>query len=488
MLPYLGLGLATNLGARDLPDPLAVHAVRPDLLDFVEYSAPLDLAEAARAAPRFEALRGSGLPVLFHPVHLNLYGPALESDETLGALAAHARAVGSPWVGNDVAWWHAAGASFPGYLYLPPPLDTRGLADCAAHAAHVQDALDRPLLLENPVVLERSGPLHVLDFMAALHAQSGCELILDLGHLLAFQLAAALPLRAGLDGFPLDAVREIHLAGGTVTGRAYADDHGQPVREELFELLSDLLPRCRALCAVTFEGDGHPDEVAQRTLERLRPLLSAPPEARDASAPEHARGPPPPPDWRPASDPWSVFERLYAHRGPSPDPAGTRADQDLRLAVLAEALDRDWPLTRPLLCPDRERLAEFSGSPELRARFESGARPLAQAFGAWARRHLREAPDDGAERAVSFESWARALAGADWREGTFPLDLGELVFAVRALRRHLGARAAATGVFEASALEALAQIARRAPSRPWRVAVRFGPAGLEAREAGLGHP
>ena len=102
-------------------------------------------------------------------MHLNLYGPELEAAESLRALDAHARAVGSPWVGNDVAWWHSGGVPFPGYLYVPPPLTEEGLQDCALHARHVQGALSMPLLLENPAVIARRGTMHVLELMAQLH-------------------------------------------------------------------------------------------------------------------------------------------------------------------------------------------------------------------------------------------------------------------------------------------------------------------------------
>ena len=127
--------------------------------------------------------------------------------------------MGSAWVGNDVAWWHAGGRFFPGYRYVAPPFTAAGLADTAAHVEHVQQALDRPLALENPAVVALRGELHVLAFLAALHERTRAPLVLDLGHLLSYQLAAGLPPDAGLDGFPLDRVIELHLAGGIVTKR-----------------------------------------------------------------------------------------------------------------------------------------------------------------------------------------------------------------------------------------------------------------------------
>jgi uncharacterized protein len=471
-LPFRGLGLSSNLSVHDVPQPWALLDARPGLFDVVEYSAPLDLAQARREASLFPVLweARERVPVLFHPVHLNLYGPELESEEALAFLDAHAKAVGSPWVGNDVGWWHQRGEPLPGYLYLPPPLTPEGLADAAAHAAHVQAHLSVPLVLENPVVVWRRGGMHVLDFMAELHQRTGCPLLLDLGHLLSAQLASGLPLAHGLEGFPLASVVEVHLAGGVVThgasGRAsYADDHTQPVREELFSLLTALLPRLTSLRALIFEGDGHPAEIAARTLRRLRALwpvrsgavLHWPSPAASAA-----------PSWSGASAPWARFDAAYGKfPGTAEDAEGLAADRSFRLAVLADALDHHWPLARLVLAGTRERLEAFAASTQFRAAFEQGS-PLQAAFGAWARARLRERPEQAGLGALAFDTWAQEMARGPG-QGTFPVDLAEALFAARALRRHLGTRAWATGVLESSGLEGLAQVVARAPAEPWPV-------------------
>ncbi|WP_228530864.1 MULTISPECIES: DUF692 family multinuclear iron-containing protein [Myxococcaceae] len=502
-LPWRGLGLSSNLSERDQPHPYRLLEECPGLFDYVEYSAPLSLDEARREASLFPEMWRSRdqVPVLFHPVHLNLYGPELESAAALAALDAHARAVGSPWVGNDVGWWHAGGQPFPGYLYFTPPLSAAGLADAAAHALHVQAGLSMPLALENPAVFARRGGLHVLDFMAGLHARTGLPLLLDLGHLLSFQLSAGLPAEAGLDGFPLDRVIELHLAGGVVTRRGsagphhglYVDDHTQPVREELFALLERLLPRCSALRAVTFEGDGHPPEVAALTLRRLRGLLPAGARADLSWETPVASAPQPGAAFQ--TRPWELFEEGYSTRPPASaeDVSGARAEQDFRLAVVAEALDRDWPLTRLLLAGDRAGLAAFTGSRDFRELFEGLGRSLGHAFASYARRTLRARPDEGASAALAFETFlpqafARPVVppaagelslAPDVRVGHFPADLTELVFAARSLRRHLTGRAWACEALELSGLEALAQVAARPAPGPWTFAVRRRAGGLE---------
>lgn len=493
-LPFLGLGLSSNLDPAVEPDPWALHAAEPGLFDLVEYSAPLSLAEAERDAGLFAALMAARdrLPVLFHPVHLNLAGPELEPAERLSALAAHVGAVGSPWVGNDVAWWHVHGTALPGHLYLPPPFSAAGLEVAAAHALHVAASLPVPLALENPVVVRREGPLHVLDFMGQLHARTGCPLVLDVGHLVAAQLASGLALETGLDGFPFEAVIEVHVAGGVITRTAegrgvYMDDHGQPLRSEVLELLAEVLPRCRRLRALVFEGDGHTPGAARHTLAALRTLLEPVASravleltgtvlsalALPAAAPAQA---------------WHTFDLVHGRAPPTEDPVGVRAELGLRVSVAAEALDRRWPLSRPLLAPSRGSLERFLASDAFRSTYAAG-RPLDVAWAAWAREEVRASGAPELALGLAFDTWAQALARAPGgRSGVFSADLGEALFAARALRRHLAARATGEGVLPEGGLEGLAQAVRRAPTRPWRVHARWNHGRLEVGERVLDPP
>ncbi len=458
-LPYLGLGLSTNLGEHDRPDPLALVAAEPGLFDFVEYSAPLSLADCRRV-PRFEALLAGRrrLPMLYHPVHLNLWGPEVESPEALLQLGLHVEEVGSPWVGNDVAWWHVQGREFPGFLYVAPPLDQTGLKQAALHALRVQAALSCPLVLENPTIVAPRGPMHVLEFMGRLSERTGCDLILDLGHLLAYQLAAGLnlegDLEAALKAYPLERVIELHLAGGVVTGQAYFDDHSQPVREELFGLLERILPRCTGLRAVTFEGDGHPDDVAAITLRRLRGLVTAPSEQASEGPPDIRTMPPLDAD---LSGCWEIFDRAMG-RVADVVP-GAASELEIRLSVLAERLDRELPLTRALAAPGSDELLAFQRSQEFIDAYNPQRPELTAAFAAFVRRRLLAAPDEVLATVLTFELVSKGGAAS------FPFDLRELGFAYASMRRHFGARAPSVGGFPVAAVEGLRQVVARAMKR-----------------------
>lgn len=458
VLPYLGLGLSSNAQTTDVPRPFALLDAHPGLFDYVEYSAPLDVAQARAEATLFGELekRRGEVPLVYHPVHLNLWGPELESAERLALAAAHVSAVGSPWVSNDVGWWHQAGTSLPGYLYLTPPLTPEGLAQCVHHVERVRDAMPVPLLIENPVVMTARGAMHVLDFMAKLSEATGCLLLVDLGHLLSHQLTRGLSLLEGLDAFPWDRVAQLHLAGGVVTGSVYADDHPQPIRDETWSLFDALRPRCTSLRAVTYEGDGHPEPVARRVLERLRksvvakadplPLEKAVRRQTTASL----------------AGAWDFFDEVHHTPGP---------ELDYRVAVLTERLDAEVPLARVAVAPTLEQVARFMSAPSFREWFERGTRSLGEAFLNWALVEARRPELAGADALISLEAWARSTfvkarkSGAPHLDTTFPVDLTEAVHAARALKRHLGAR----GIIDGSGWEGLLQCARRAPRAPWPV-------------------
>jgi hypothetical protein len=308
-------------------------------------------------------------------------------------------------VSNDVAWWHSAGRLWPGYQYVAPPFSARGIEDCVAHARHVQSAIAVPLLLENPAVIARRGEMHVLEFMAELHARTGCMLLLDLGHLISFQLTAGVALETGLDAFPLDAVQEIHVAGGMIASRGerrfYFDAHAEPVREELFGLLAEILPRCTRLRAITYEADGHAEEMAAVNLGRLRRIIDAHGGAEDlptrtstsASASTGASL---------SGEAWAIAAHAYAGTGPDPD--GSAVERDYRVAILAAEIDRRFPRTRARVAPD---LSEFARSDELLSGFRAPGRSVIDSFSRWARRRMMEQPDEEGARIYAIELTAR---------------------------------------------------------------------------------
>ena len=111
---------------------------------------------------------------------------------------------------------------------------------------------------------------------------------------------------------------------------------------------------------------------------------------------------------------------------------------------------------------------------ELWEAFRGTAGGINGAFARHARRLLREHPDEGGAAALSFETWAHAALDRDPVgnvRASFPVDLSELWHAVKAVRHHALGRALISGTVDGGSQETLAQVARRARTGPWEVAM-----------------
>jgi uncharacterized protein (UPF0276 family) len=110
--------------------------------------------------------------------------------------------------------------------------------------------------------------------------RAACGLLLDLAHLAIFQRAQGHTPLTGLDGFPLDRVVEIHVAGGgdarTSDGYAYIDDdHRADVHTDTWAILEAVVHRTRRLKAVCYECEHNEIDATLDTFRRLNQTFPA---------------------------------------------------------------------------------------------------------------------------------------------------------------------------------------------------------------------
>jgi uncharacterized protein (UPF0276 family) len=146
-----------------------------------------------------------------------------------------------PWaVSEHVCWGHAGGRHTNDLL--PMPLTDESLRHLAARVGELQDALGRQVLLENvSSYLEFAGAQFTeAGYLAALVAESGCALLLDVNNVYVNARNHGFDAAAYFDELPTDVVREIHLAGHEVTqigGREIRiDTHDRLVCEDVWAL------------------------------------------------------------------------------------------------------------------------------------------------------------------------------------------------------------------------------------------------------------
>ncbi len=274
-LPRLGVGISAEPGsAAHGIDAVAMAASHPGLVHFVEYGS--DLARGLDEHVRRWAAGGGA--TTYHFLDLNLEDPGDADDDWLRATGAAAREIGAAWLCGDAGLWHF-GARERGHEMLLPPILTRESADaCAETILRVEAATALRLLPENPPGAFYVGDMHILDYFARVSDGSGCGLLLDCAHLAMFQRLRGLAPTAALDGFPLDRVVELHVAGGApvdVEGLALVDDaHGPEPLPDTWQIVEAVLPRAKALRAIVYECEKNAvDEVLAnfRRLNRMFP-------------------------------------------------------------------------------------------------------------------------------------------------------------------------------------------------------------------------
>jgi uncharacterized protein (UPF0276 family) len=148
---------------------------------------------------------------------------------------------------------HLAWSSHDGIFLndlLPLPYTAATLARVAEHIDQVQSFLGRQMLLENPAtyLLFEESTLSETAFLSEIVRRTGCGLLLDINNVFVSSTNHRLDPREYLAGFPLPAVREIHLGGHSETvdetgAPLLIDSHNSSVKEPVWKLYEEVIAR-----------------------------------------------------------------------------------------------------------------------------------------------------------------------------------------------------------------------------------------------------
>lgn len=186
-------------------------------------------------------------PVSLHGVGLGLGNADGLDRGHLARLQALVARVEPGWVSEHLCWTAAGGQHLNDLL--PLPMSEEALALVCRHVQQVQEALGRPLLVEN-VSRYLDFAASVIpegEFLAELVARTGCGLLLDVNNLYVNHINHGDDPLAIVAALPAAAIGEIHLAGHSrreVRGRALLiDTHDAPVCAEVWALYRQVLAR-----------------------------------------------------------------------------------------------------------------------------------------------------------------------------------------------------------------------------------------------------
>lgn len=218
-----------------------------------------------------------------YPVSLHGVGLSLGSAEGLdaGHLCRFKEIAGAvePFLVSEHLSWSVTDGAYLNDL-LPLPYTEECLDIVAANVSAAQEALSRPVLVENPsaYLRFRHGTIPEPEFLAELARRTGCGLLCDVNNIFVTCANFGGDANAYLDALPTDAIAEIHLAGHCRTIRGgreiLIDDHGAPVCSEVWALYRRAVARF-GLVPSLVEWD--------RNIPPLGRLLDEAATARDAA-------------------------------------------------------------------------------------------------------------------------------------------------------------------------------------------------------------
>ncbi len=192
------------------------------------------------AAPELlESLR-SDYAISLHGVGLSLGSVEGLDQDHLDRIARLVRRVEPAAISDHVSWSVTGGVYFNDLL--PVPYDEEALGVMAANVQQFQEAIGRPVMVENPSTYlryrqsDRAEP----QFLGELCARTGCGLLLDVNNVFVSAQNHGFDAIGYLDAVAALPIGEIHLSGHhlrSIGNRAIRiDDHGSPVSEDVWTL------------------------------------------------------------------------------------------------------------------------------------------------------------------------------------------------------------------------------------------------------------
>lgn len=180
---------------------------------------------------------------------------------------------------------HLAWSSHGEFYYndlLPLPYTGETLARIVEHIDEVQSALGRQMLLENPstYLQFQTSEIPEVEFLSEIARRSGCGLLLDVNNVFVQAKNHGTDARDYLKAFPLERVREIHLAGHDEqtdeTGAPLLiDAHGTPVAEPVWTLYREVIARTGPIATlIEWDNDVPAWPALRAEAERAGTILS----------------------------------------------------------------------------------------------------------------------------------------------------------------------------------------------------------------------
>jgi uncharacterized protein (UPF0276 family) len=219
--------------------------------------------------------------VSVHGVGLSLASVEPPSSDHLARLKTLVDRVDPIAVSDHLAWQKWNGAHHADFL--PFPRTYEALAITAGNVSRVQDALGRPIMVENPSLYVDVGGHEMAEgeFLTALARRTGCGLLLDINNVFVSAHNLGFSPEDALAAIPSEFIGEVHLAGHSADGGPESalliDTHGAPVADAVWSLYTATIARIGPRPTLLERDEDVPEfDVLMTERDRIDRILTAP--------------------------------------------------------------------------------------------------------------------------------------------------------------------------------------------------------------------
>ncbi|MBQ49566.1 MAG: hypothetical protein CMP10_19460 [Zetaproteobacteria bacterium] len=175
-------------------------------------------------------------PVALHGVGLSIAEDGMINPVYLQRLKTLVDRIEPILVSDHLCW--TRGGKHHLHDLLPVPYTTSAIDIIVERLERVQEYLGRQIIMENvsSYIGFAESEMHEWEFISEIIQRSGCGLLLDVNNVVVNARNHRFLPQHFIDGIPIDAVKQIHLAGHEDLGEILFDTHGAPVSKGVWDL------------------------------------------------------------------------------------------------------------------------------------------------------------------------------------------------------------------------------------------------------------
>lgn len=226
-------------------------------------------------AKKFKENIAKEIPVIHHFSGIAPCDPDGPNLKKLFLQAKISEELEAHWCLEDIGIWSIGPYDIP--YFVPPPFFPEVAELVAGRINKIIEKVNIPFLAEIPSCSFVVGKQSLGDFFWHLVRNTNCKVVLDVSHVYSYSLATNKNHFEVLQTLPLDAVWEIHIAGGKINKRnenRYIDTHSDPVMPQVEELLKEAIRQCKNLKAITYEiGMKSTEDLISSQFLRLETII-----------------------------------------------------------------------------------------------------------------------------------------------------------------------------------------------------------------------